>query len=66
MHRSGFDIAQEHEDADAIIVNTCAFVEDAKNESLSAIVEAAGLNEDGKQRKIVVTGADSSFCLPIA
>lgn len=34
LYRSGFEVVKEHEDADAIIVNTCAFVEDAKAESL--------------------------------
>jgi tRNA A37 methylthiotransferase MiaB len=56
LARAGFTITEDHEDADVIIVNTCAFVEDAKSESLEAIVEAASLNEDGKQRKVVVTG----------
>ncbi|KAF6251091.1 hypothetical protein COO60DRAFT_1563392 [Scenedesmus sp. NREL 46B-D3] len=56
LARAGFEITAEHEDADAIVVNTCAFVEDAKAESLEAIVEAAGLNADGKRRQVVVTG----------
>ena len=34
LYRSGFDVVSEHEDADAVIVNTCGFVEDAKTESL--------------------------------
>ena len=34
LYRSGFEVVTEHEDADAIIVNTCGFVEDAKTESL--------------------------------
>ena len=34
LYRSGFEVVSEHEDADAIIVNTCGFVEDAKTESL--------------------------------
>lgn len=54
--RQGFSVTGEHEDADAVIVNTCAFVEDAKAESIEAIIEAAALNEDGKRRRVVVTG----------
>ncbi len=38
LSKSGFQITQEHEDADAIVVNTCAFVEDAKSESIEAIM----------------------------
>ena len=34
LYRAGFDVVPEHEDADAVIVNTCGFVEDAKTESL--------------------------------
>lgn len=34
LSRAGFDITSDHEAADAIVVNTCAFVEDAKSESL--------------------------------
>lgn len=34
LFRSGFDIVDDHEDADAIVVNTCSFVEEAKTESL--------------------------------
>ncbi|GLC40997.1 hypothetical protein PLESTB_000953900 [Pleodorina starrii] len=56
LARSGFTVTDDHEESDAIIVNTCAFVEDAKNESLEAIIEAASLNEDGKRRKVVITG----------
>jgi tRNA A37 methylthiotransferase MiaB len=34
LFRSGFDITDAHEDADAIVINTCAFVEAAKAESI--------------------------------
>lgn len=34
LARSGFDVVDDHEEADAIVVNTCAFVEEAKTESL--------------------------------
>ena len=37
LQRSGFDVSEEHEGTDAIIVNTCAFVDDAKAESLQVI-----------------------------
>ncbi|KAG1661709.1 hypothetical protein FOA52_002045 [Chlamydomonas sp. UWO 241] len=56
LYRSGFEVIEDHEDADAVIVNTCGFVEDAKTESLEAILSAAALNADGKQRKVIVTG----------
>lgn len=34
LFKSGFDIIEKHEEADAIIVNTCGFIEDAKTESI--------------------------------
>lgn len=34
LARSGFDVVDDHDEADAIVVNTCAFVEEAKAESL--------------------------------
>ena len=37
LFRSGFDIVEDHEDADAIVVNTCSFVEEAKTESLEVL-----------------------------
>ncbi|MEW5302295.1 MAG: hypothetical protein WDW36_005096 [Sanguina aurantia] len=56
LHWAGYEVTEDHASADAIIVNTCAFVEDAKSESLEAIIAAASLNEDGKARKVIVTG----------
>lgn len=56
LFRSGFEITDVTEDADAVVVNTCGFVEDAKSESLEAIVEASRLKQNGQVRKIVVTG----------
>ena len=60
LFANGFDVIDEHEDADAIIVNTCGFVEDAKNESVDAILAAAAMKaeqaQDGKKKKIIVTG----------
>ncbi|GMH36479.1 hypothetical protein BSKO_04347 [Bryopsis sp. KO-2023] len=57
LQRSGYKIVKEHEDADAIIVNTCGFVEDAKNESIEAIMEASSVtSSDGKTPKVIVTG----------
>lgn len=37
LFRSGFEIVDDHEDADAIVVNTCSFVEEAKTESLEVL-----------------------------
>ncbi len=46
-------------DADVIIVNTCAFIESARQESIDNILDCARLKTDGKCKKLIVTG-----CLP--
>lgn len=56
LFRSGFEVTDVHEDADAIVINTCAFVEDAKAESVETIIEASRLKDEGKARKVIVTG----------
>lgn len=43
-------------DADVIVVNTCAFIESAKQESIEAILQAIRKKEGGKIQKVVVTG----------
>jgi ribosomal protein S12 methylthiotransferase len=47
----GYDIVPSYEDADAVVVNTCGFIDSAKQESLDAISEA--MKENGK---VIVTG----------
>lgn len=42
--------------ADVLVVNTCAFIESAKKESIDAILEAVGRKERGEVRRVVVTG----------
>ena len=56
LFRSGFDIIDAGEEADAIVINTCGFVEDAKAESIDTIMQAARLKAEGKVKRIVITG----------
>jgi len=51
LRKDGYDIVPTYEDADMVVVNTCGFIDSAKQESLDAIGEA--LNENGK---VIVTG----------
>lgn len=53
---AGYILVQEADKADVVIVNTCGFIEDAKRESIDAILEMADLKADGLLRKILVTG----------
>src|SRR5687767_3053057 len=52
---AGHEITQDSAAADVIVVNTCAFIDNAKEESINAILEMAALKRNGGQR-LVVTG----------
>ncbi len=53
---AGHEITGAAHDADVIVVNTCAFIDAAKEESIDAILEAAELRRQGRCRRLVVTG----------
>ncbi len=55
----GYALAERIEDADVAVVNTCSFIESAREESVQAILDVADLREDGRLRALVVSG-----CLP--
>lgn len=52
----GFSYTEDENDADAIIVNTCCFIEDAKKESIETILEMASLKKTAKLKALIVTG----------
>lgn len=56
LMKDGFEVVNEAEDADTVIVNTCGFVEDSKKESIQRIFDMAHLKEEGKIKKVVVAG----------
>jgi ribosomal protein S12 methylthiotransferase len=56
LSASGFRMVADPERADAVIVNTCAFIEAAKRESIDTILAAADLKEQGAARAVLVTG----------
>jgi len=52
----GWELVSAPEDADVLIVNTCSFIEPAKQESIDTILEMAGHKTGGKARRLVVAG----------
>jgi len=56
LTRAGFEIAMAPEDAQVLVVNTCAFIEAAKKESIDAILQAAEVKKRGAGRRLVVAG----------
>ncbi|MDC0980095.1 30S ribosomal protein S12 methylthiotransferase RimO [Bdellovibrionales bacterium] len=56
LGREGYQVTERPEEAETIIVNTCGFIEEAKQESISAILELAEYKERGCLDKLVVAG----------
>ncbi len=53
---AGYELTADPEEADAAIVNTCAFIESAKSEAIENILNMGRLKETGKLKKLIVTG----------
>ena len=53
--KDGYEITSDEQQADVIIINTCAFIESAKEEAINAILEAAELKKD-RLKSLIVTG----------
>jgi len=53
---AGFEVTLDPDEAQVLVVNTCAFIESAKKESLDAILEAAEVKRHGLGKRLVVAG----------
>jgi ribosomal protein S12 methylthiotransferase len=53
---AGHELTRDPAAADVLIVNTCAFIDSAKQESIDAILEMAQLKKDGACQRLIVTG----------
>jgi ribosomal protein S12 methylthiotransferase len=51
-----FKVTESPEEADTVIVNTCSFIDSAKQESINTILEMADFKENGKLKNLVVSG----------
>ncbi len=56
LKAAGYEITNNQAEADTVVVNTCGFIESAKQESIDAILEATHLKGAGKARRVVVAG----------
>lgn len=56
LTHAGYELTPYEEQADVIIVNTCGFIEDAKQEAIDTILELAQLKETGSLKGLIVTG----------
>ena len=56
LKEAGFTLKDDPADGDAVIINTCGFIESAKQESIEEILELAKLKEEGKIKALIVSG----------
>jgi ribosomal protein S12 methylthiotransferase len=56
LRARGYQVATDAKAADVIVVNTCAFIDSAKQESIDAILEMAQEKQSGRTKRLVVTG----------
>ena len=56
LNKKGYKLVGDFEEADIILVNTCGFIESAKQESIQTILELAQLKETGNLKLLIVTG----------
>lgn len=59
LDEAGYTLVPSPEGADAVVINTCGFIDAAKSEAIDTILEAAELKSEGKLGRIIVAG-----CLP--
>jgi len=59
LSKQDYEITTDEREADIIIVNTCAFIKEAKQESIDAILDLAERKQDGRCQTLIVSG-----CLP--
>src|SRR3990167_226966 len=56
LARAGHEITERAEAAECLVVNTCAFIDRAREESVNTILELEELRERGRARALIVTG----------
>ena len=56
LKSAGFELTANESEADAVIVNTCGFIESAKTEAIENIIEVAGYKQSGSLKALIVTG----------
>jgi ribosomal protein S12 methylthiotransferase len=56
LKAAGYEITNNADEADTVVVNTCGFIESAKQESVEAILEATNAKANGKAQRVIVAG----------
>jgi len=56
LKQNGYEITADAADADTVVVNTCGFIDSARQESIDTILEAAQLKNGGNAKRLIVAG----------
>ncbi|MDE7093740.1 MAG: radical SAM protein, partial [Oscillospiraceae bacterium] len=56
LRTHGYELVTEFGDSDIAVVNTCGFIQSAKEEAIETILEIGKLKEEGKIKKLIITG----------
>ena len=56
LRAHGYELVTECGDSDVAVVNTCGFIQSAKEEAIETILEIAALKQDGQVKKLILTG----------
>lgn len=56
LSQAGYSFARDESEADAVVINTCCFINDAKEESINTILEMAELKKSGQIKALIVAG----------
>lgn len=56
LKEKGYFFTDDEEEADAVVINTCCFINDAKEESINTILEMAERKKNGQLKALIVTG----------
>ena len=54
--KNGYEFTDDEREADVVVVNTCCFIGDAKEESVNTILEMAEWKKEGRLKGLIVTG----------
>ena len=56
LAKEGYQMVDDEQEADVIVINTCCFIHDAKEESIQTLLEMAQYKEEGRLKALIVTG----------
>ena len=56
LNKAGHELTNDENEAEAVVINTCAFISDAKEESINTIIEMGRLKKTGRLKKLIVAG----------